>query len=54
MESSYLTKCSITDICVIIIFQKKHNFPVTARDLIFYLKHTAVWTLQKQSCGGVM
>ena len=38
-----LTKCSFIDNCVIIIFQKKNNFPVTAHDLIFYLKHAAVW-----------
>ena len=31
-----LMKCSFIDICVIIIMQKKSNFPVTARDLIFY------------------
>ena len=31
-----LMKCSFIDICVIIIFKKKSNFPVTARDLIFY------------------
>ena len=37
-----LTKCIFIDICVIILFQKKNYFPVTARDLIFYLKHTAV------------
>ena len=38
----------------IIIFQKKNNFPVTARTLIFYLKHTAVWIFQKQSPGSVL
>ena len=37
-----LMKCSFIDICVIIIFKKKSNFPVTARDLIFYWKHTTV------------
>ena len=31
-----LVKCSLIDICVITLFQKKSNFPVTARDLIFY------------------
>ena len=31
-----LIKCSCTDICVIIIFQKKSNFPVAPSDLIFY------------------
>ena len=31
-----LMKCSFIDICVIIIFKKKSNFLVTARDLIFY------------------
>ena len=49
-----LTKCSFIDICVIIIFQKKNNFPVTTRDLVFYLKHTAVWILQKQSSEGIL
>ena len=43
-----LTKCSFIDICVIIIFQKKNKFPVTARVLISFWKHTAVWILQKQ------
>ena len=28
-------ECSLIDICVIILFQKKSNFPVTACDLIF-------------------
>ena len=49
-----LTKCSFINICVIIMFQQKNNFPVTAGDLIFFLKHTAVWILQKQSPGGVL
>ena len=30
-----LMKCSLIDICDIILFQKKSNFPVAARDLIF-------------------
>ena len=34
-------KCNLIDISVIILFQKKSNFPVTARDLIFYWKNTA-------------
>ena len=33
-----LMKYYFTDICVIVIFQKKSNFPVTARDLIFYTR----------------
>ena len=48
-----LTKYSFIHICVIIIFQKKNNFPVTTRDLMFYLKHTAVWILQRQSSEGI-
>ena len=38
-------KWSFIDICVVILFQKKSNFAVTARGLIFYEKHTAVWFL---------
>ena len=31
-----LMKCRLIDICGTILFQKKRNFPVTTRDLIFY------------------